>query len=159
MPTEIERKFLIRDDAWQALADAGVACRQGYISTEPACAVRVRIIGDRATLSIKALASDGRDLATRLEYEYPIPTSEAEEMLANLCAGAIIEKTRRRLSHAGMMWEIDVFHGDNAGLVVAEVELESRDQHIDLPTWVGDEVTDDSRYLNVNLAVRPYTTW
>jgi adenylate cyclase len=155
MPREIERKFLVASDAWRAFAAPGKRYRQGYLSTDPARTVRVRVAGAAAYLTVKG-ASSG---AARAEYEYSIPPDHAEEMLDHLCLQPLIEKTRYRLDHGGLTWEIDVFEGDNAGLVVAEVELEDEAQPVELPPWVGTEVTGDGRYANANLVARPYRSW
>lgn len=154
MATEIERKFLVKDERWRSGA-RGKLYRQGYLSTDPERAVRVRIIGERAYLTIKGIISD----LSRYEYEYEVPLDDAREMLDRLCQRPLIEKTRYLVEHAGMTWEIDEFAGENAGLVVAEIELDDEDQEIALPPWVGDEVSDDPRYLNANLVRRPYRTW
>lgn len=154
MGTEIERKFLLRDDSWKLGAE-GKVYRQGYLSAAASRNVRIRIIGEQGYLTVKGRASG----ITRLEFEYEIPLVDAENMLDKLCLKPLIEKTRFKIEHSGMTWEIDQFAGDNAGLVVAEIELEDEAQEIDLPSWVGAEVTDDPRYLNSNLVERPYTTW
>jgi CYTH domain-containing protein len=117
--------------------------------------VRVRIAGDAGFLTVKGRAVG----ASRAEYEYAIPREHAEEMLDQLCQRPLVEKTRYRIPWGGLTWEVDVFHGDNAGLVVAEVELEDEGQAIDLPPWVGREVTGDGRYANASLVARPYATW
>lgn len=153
MGIEIERKFLVRGDAYRALAP-GMACRQGYLCTDPARVVRVRVLGDRAFLTIKGAAAG----ASRAEFEYAIPPGDARELL-NLCERTLIEKTRYTVPHGGLVWEIDEFHGANAGLVVAECELQAEDQRVDRPDWVGEEVTGDARYFNSNLVARPFTTW
>jgi adenylate cyclase len=152
--TEIERKFLVTGDGWRAGA-AATPIRQGYLAADSERSVRVRVSGERAFLTIKGTLSG----FTRAEYEYEIPVADAHELLDGLCLRPLIEKTRHTLRHAGVEWVVDAFTGDNAGLVVAEVELESEDQAIDLPAWVGAEVTDDPRYLNVNLARHPYSAW
>lgn len=154
MGVEIERKFLVKSDAWRAAADGGVAYRQGYLCREPGRTVRVRIAGDQAFLTVKGSASGNR----RAEYEYEIPVDDAEEMLA-MCTGTVIEKTRHRVPHAGLVWEVDVFAGDNTGLIVAEVELDSEDQEVPLPEWVGQEVSEDRRYSNSNLCENPFCRW
>jgi adenylate cyclase len=151
---EIERKFLVKDDSWRAEATAE-RMRQGYLCSVEDRAVRARIIGDRAFLTIKG-AKNG---ISRFEYEYEIPPEDAAEILDRLCERPLIEKTRHRLTVNGLEWVVDVFEGDNAGLVVAEVELEDEAQTIEMPAWAGEEVTDDPRYLNVNLAKRPYRLW
>jgi adenylate cyclase len=155
MATEIERKFLLKNDSWQTVADEGVHYRQGYLSGPERASIRVRIAADRAYLNIKSAELGIR----RLEYEYPIPLGDAEEMLGQLCEQPLIEKTRYHARHAGHTWEIDVFAGDNAGLVVAEIELEHEDEVFERPDWVGDEVSDEPRYYNVCLASHPYKTW
>ena len=155
MGIEIERKFLVRSDDWRTAADAGVRMRQGYLSRGGPASIRVRVEGQRANLNIKS-AEMGMQ---RQEYEYDIPTLEAEEMLDRLCLRPIIEKTRYTLQHAGHTWEIDVFEGENAGLVVAELELEHPDEPFESPPWLGEEVTDDKRYYNVSLVDHPYRDW
>jgi adenylate cyclase len=153
MGVEIERKFLVRD---RSVLDrsTGVHYRQGYLSRDPDRTVRIRLAGDDAVLTIK-----GRTVgSSRAEFEYGIPADDARQLLT-LCGPAIIGKTRHRLRHAGNTWEVDVFRGDNDGLVVAEVELRSADEPVALPDRVGDEVTGDPRYSNANLVARPYRTW
>ena len=154
MSLEIERKFLLKGEGWRALG-AGVPYRQGYLSTVPGRSVRVRLVRDKGFLTIKGIAVG----VTRAEYEYEIPAAEAGEMLDNLCERPLIEKTRYRVEHHGLTWEIDEFDGDNAGLIVAEVELEKEDQAIVLPDWIGKEVTGDPRYYNASLIASPYTQW
>lgn len=154
MGTEIERKFLVRDDSWREGA-VGTAYRQGYLSTEVDRNVRIRIIGQRGLLTVKGRASG----ISRLEFEYEIPLADARKMLDELCSRPLIEKTRFKVEYAGLTWEIDEFAGDNAGLVVAEVELESEDQKVELPPWIDREVSDDPRYLNSNLVTNPFSTW
>jgi adenylate cyclase len=154
MGQEIERKFLVRGDAWKALG-AGARMRQGYLSTDRERVVRVRIDGDAATLTIKG-SSIG---ATRGEWEYAIPVADAEELLTRLCLRPLVEKIRYRIMQHEMLWEVDEFLGENAGLVVAEIELTSEDQVFTKPEWVGDEVTDDPRYFNANLLKHPYSAW
>lgn len=153
MAEEIERKFLVTTREWRT-GDA-TEYRQGYLSLDKERTVRVRIAGDRAYLTIKGITRG----ATRREYEYPIPVDEAGEMLDELCRHPLIEKRRYRLQHAGQIWEIDEFFGDNTGLVVAEVELEREDQRFEHPPWLGEEVTDDPRYYNANLVENPYRNW
>lgn len=154
MSLEIERKFLLKGDGWRALG-TGVPYRQGYLSTVPGRSVRVRQVRDKGYLTIKGIAVG----ATRAEYEYAIPAEDASEMLTNLCERPLIEKTRYRVEHHGLTWEIDEFDGDNAGLIIAEVELDAEDQAISLPDWVGKEVTGDPRYYNASLIANPYTSW
>ncbi|WP_019141281.1 CYTH domain-containing protein [Noviherbaspirillum massiliense] len=154
MSVEIERKFLVRDERWKALGQ-GVLLRQGYLSSHPDRVVRVRVEGTAATLTIKGRTQG----ATRGEWEYPIPPEDAQALLDGLCERPIIEKYRYRISHEGMVWEVDEFLGENAGLVVAEVELQSEDQAFARPEWVGEEVTHDARYFNANLLRHPYSRW
>ena len=154
MGTEIERKFLLRDDGWKAGAE-GKLFRQGYLSAAVERNVRVRIVGDRGFLTVKGRASG----ITRREFEYQIPLADAERMLDELCLRPLIEKTRYQVEHRGLIWEIDEFAGDNAGLVVAEVELDDEAQEVEPPSWIGREVSDDPRYLNSNLVKKPYATW
>ena len=152
MAEEIERKYLVTGEDWRA--GTGSAFRQGYLSTVKERTVRVRLVGDRGFLTIKGITVG----ATRAEFEYSIPADEAAELL-ELCEQPIIDKTRHVVEHAGLTWEIDEFHGVNQGLIVAEVELESENQHVALPVWVGDEVTDDPRYFNANLIAHPFSDW
>jgi adenylate cyclase len=154
MGVEIERKFLLAGDAWRALGEP-VLMRQGYLSLDPDRTVRVRIEGGAGTLTIKG-RSQG---ATRGEWEYPIPLADAADLLDRLCQQPLIEKYRRRISHAGNTWEVDEFLGANAGLVVAEIELASEDQAFDKPDWIGAEVTDDRRYFNSSLIKLPFSAW
>ena len=153
MGVEIERKFLVRDIG---VLDAveGVAYRQGYLSTDPSRTVRVRRAGEHGYITVKG-RSHG---ATRAEFEYAIPATDADEML-KLCIPPVIEKVRHRIEHAGRTWEVDMFGGANEGLVVAEVELPSEDAVVDLPEWIGEEVTDDPRYFNANLIAHPFRAW
>lgn len=155
MGLEIERKFLVKDEAWRAQTTRVLEMRQGYLSAEGGRAsVRVRVQGEEARLNIKAAVVG----ATRAEYDHPIPLADAREILQNLCVGCL-DKRRHYIPHAGLTWEVDEFLGDNAGLVVAEVELAREDQAIVLPSWVGREVTQDARYYNHHLALHPYRTW
>ncbi len=154
MGVEIERKFLLRGDAWRALGQP-VLLRQGYLSSHKERVVRVRIEDGQGVLTIK-----GRTVgASRGEWEYPIPLDEATELLDGLCERPLIEKYRRRIAFGQHVWEVDEFLGANAGLVVAEIELSSEDEAFDKPDWVGEEVTDDVRYLNANLIRHPYSAW
>jgi adenylate cyclase len=155
MPIEIERKFLLCSEAWRARATSRVLMRQGYLGGTSRCSIRVRVSGDQAWLNFKSKRTD----RTRLEYEYSIPRSDADEMLAQLCEGPIVEKYRYEVPHGAHVWEIDEFLGDNAGLIVAEIELEHEDDQFERPSWLGEEVTHDERYYNFNLARRPYRTW
>lgn len=155
MAVEIERKFLVRGSAWK-VAEGVQAVRycQGYLSRDKARTVRVRIAGDAAFLTIKGETRG----ATRAEFEYPIPVEDAQALLL-LCDGPLIAKTRYVLQHGSTTWEVDEFAGDNAGLVVAEVELHSEDQAFERPAWLGEEVTADARYFNSALSRHPYRQW
>lgn len=154
MAQEIERKFLVQGDAWRKGTER-VLIRQGYLSADGARTVRVRIKGERAFVTIK-----GPPVAlVRAEYEYEIPIADADEMLHHLCMKPLIEKWRYFVSFAGVMWEVDEFLNENAGLVVAELELHDAAQQVQLPAWVAQEVTSDLRYTNANLAKRPFATW
>lgn len=155
MATEIERKFLVVSDRWREQAQRGTAFRQGYLVGAKHASVRVRIEGEKANLNIKS-ATLG---VHRQEFEYPIPLEDAREMLDTLCEKPLIEKTRYLVAFEGYTWEVDVFEGDNAGLVVAEVELSSEDEQPPLPAWVGEEVSHDPRYYNVCLVKHPYKDW
>jgi adenylate cyclase len=150
---EIERKFLVTGDGWRGGGPAE-AMRQGYLNLDPDRTVRIRVAGDRAYLTVKGRARG----AVRREFEYPVPVADAEALL-DLCEGGIVTKTRTRVPGPDVVWEVDEFAGDNAGLVVAECELESEDQAFARPSWLGDEVTDDPRYGNSSLARRPFSTW
>jgi adenylate cyclase len=154
MGIEIERKFLVTGDGWRAQAASQTRFSQGYLSRDPARTVRVRIAGEQAFLTIKG-ATHG---ATRAEFEYAVPLADAQALLG-LCDGPVVEKIRHLCPHEGMTWEVDEFLGANAGLVVAEIELSSETQPFARPAWLGEEVTGDGRYVNANLAVRPYTSW
>lgn len=155
MAIEIERKFLLRDDSWQDFADDGISIRQGYLAGSEKSSIRVRIAGDKANINIKSATLD----ITRQEYEYSIPVVEANEMLDTLCEGPLIEKIRYHVHHDRHCWEIDVFSGDNQGLIVAEVELGSVDEKFESPDWLGEEVSDDARYYNVCLVKHPFKYW
>ncbi|TDM08408.1 MAG: adenylate cyclase [Ideonella sp. MAG2] len=152
MALEIERKFLVVGEAWRQ--GTGVRYAQGYLNRDKQRTVRVRVAGEAAFLTIKGLTQG----ATRAEFEYPLPMADALALLP-LCEGPLIEKTRYVLRVGGTTWEVDEFHGDNAPLVVAEVELPSEDAAFERPDWLGDEVTHDVRYFNANLSVRPFSQW
>jgi CYTH domain-containing protein len=155
MSLEIERKFLVRPGSWAPGETRGVRYRQGYLSNDPARVVRIRTAGPSAFITIKGPTSG----TVRSEYEYDLPLADAEAMLEHLCAKPLIEKTRYRQTIGGRVWEIDVFAGDNAGLVVAEVELPAADAPVVLPDWVGAEVSNDPRYFNSNLVQHPFSSW
>jgi len=153
MAQEIERKFLVTDTSWKQ--GAPVLIRQGYLSSSADLAVRVRIAGELAFITIKG-ATRG---ISRSEFEYSIPLPDAQAMLNDLAMRPLIEKRRYKVTHKNHLWEVDEFLGDNAGLVIAEVELDNPDDHPALPPWVGAEVSHDPRYYNANLAIKPFTTW
>ena len=154
MPTEIERKFLVHKNLLPALTD-GQHIVQGYIPTEDKTAVRIRIKGQQAWLTIKG-ANQG---ASRLEFEYFIPVADAQQMLTELCTGGAIDKRRYEIVHHGLTWEVDVFAGSNTGLIVAEVELDDEQQAVSLPEWAANEVTHDARYYNNQLLQNPVSDW
>jgi len=155
MGVEIERKFLVNLPEWDRLnKPKGIAFRQGYMVREKEKTVRIRIADDHAFITIKGESAG----FSRSEYENTIPTKDAEELLISFCKEVIV-KTRYCIDHAGKTWEVDVFAGDNDGLIVAEIELESEHEQFDLPAWIAQEVTGDNRYYNSNLSVHPYTTW
>ncbi|MFC0677595.1 CYTH domain-containing protein [Lysobacter korlensis] len=161
MPIEIERKYLVTGDGWRDAARKVVPMAQGYLNDLAAmdsgamkASVRVRIAGDEAWLNLKS-----RELGhTRQEFDYPIPVDDARALLA-LCVGGLVDKRRHYVEHDGRTWEVDEFLGENAGLVVAELELEAADASFEKPAWAGAEVTDLPRYYNLALATRPYAQW
>ena len=154
MGEELERKFLVRNDDWREGAQ-GSLYRQGFLSTEPERTVRVRVAESRGWITVK-----GRGLGLRRpEFEYEIPVDDAQEMLERLCQRPLIEKLRYKLRVGDHLWEIDVFEGDNAGLVLAEIELRSEEEPFETPAWLGEEVTGDARYFNANLVAHPYRSW
>ena len=154
MGVEIERKFLLAGDGWRALGTP-VLLRQGYLNADPARTVRVRIEGQQAWLTIKSKNVG----AARGEWEYPIPLDDAAELLDRVCERPLIEKYRRRIDFQGHTWEVDEFLGDNAGLVVAEIELGSEGEAFAKPDWIGTEVTRDARYYNSSLIRCPFSHW
>lgn len=153
MAVEIERKFLLADESWRAAVQRTVPMTQGYLGGER-CSVRVRIEGERAYLNVKSRTLGVR----RSEYEFEIPRAEADAMLAEFCPERV-EKLRHEVPWAGRTFEVDEFRGDNAGLVVAELELEHEDAAFERPAWLGREVTGEARYYNVALARMPYARW
>ena len=154
MAYEIERKFLVRSGAWRG-AGEGTRYRQGYVVNSEGRTVRVRLSDGEAWLTIKGL----RIGLTRPEFEYAIPVNDAEEMLATLCGGSLVEKTRYKVVVGRHVWEVDEFHGDNAGLVLAEIELEHEAETFERPEWLGEEVSDDPRYYSGRLAKEPFSSW
>ena len=157
MAIEIERKFLLQSNTWRQAIINSTPYRQGYIATtaDRTCSVRVRIAGDQGMLTIKS-ATLGLQ---RQEYEYAIPLSDAQEMLDTLAASPQSAKIRHLVPYQGHTWEIDEFQGDNAGLIVAEIELNSPTETFARPDWLGPEVSGEARYYNVNLAQNPYSSW
>jgi adenylate cyclase len=154
MGKEIERKFLVNGDSWRAGAH-GKRYRQGYLSTVKERTVRIRVAGDQGFITVKGITIGD----SRPEYEYEIPLADANEIIENLCERPFIEKTRYRIPHGDVVFEVDEFEGVNKGLIVAEVELQSEDQKFEKPEWLGDEVSNDPRYFNANLVAKPFTTW
>ena len=154
MGREIERKFLVKGDSWRK-GIHGSLYRQGYLSTLKERTVRVRTFDKKGFLTVKGVTTG----ISRAEYEYEIPFKDAGEMLDSLCERPLIEKKRYRVKHEGMIWEVDVFLGDNEGLVLAEVELENETQQLSLRRWIGEDVSQDPRYFNANLVKNPFTKW
>lgn len=155
MPVEIERKFLVKNDAWWPQVSHSTRIRQGYFAPIHKASLRVRVEGEKANINIKSATLGIR----RMEYEYAIPLAEAEEMLDQLCETPLIEKNRHRVKVGQHTWEIDEFFGDNLGLVVAEIEVGSEDEVFEIPEWLGAEVTEEPKYYNVNLVKHPYKVW
>lgn len=154
MGLEIERKFLIKDTSWKNETKEGISIRQGYLNSEVERTVRVRVHGEQGVLTIKGKNQN----LTRKEFEYQIPLDDALDLI-DLCEKPIIEKTRFLLSVNHNTWEIDVFEGENEGLVVAEIELTSEEESFDIPSWLGEEVSSDSKFYNSSLIKNPYANW
>lgn len=157
MPTETERKFLLKDDSWRNAVISRTLLRQAYARFEgsPNLIFRVRLSGDQAFLTLKGPASG----CSRAEFEYPVPVSDAEAILEQFCTGGTVEKYRCRVPAGKHIWEIDEFLGQNAGLTVAELELESPDETFEIPAWLGREVTGEIRFYNSRLLKHPYSKW
>ena len=155
MAFEIERKFLVNNTDFLKGIE-GKKYSQGYIPSRGNPGVRVRIAGNKGFLTLK---SDVKGTLVRKEFEYEIPVDDAEEMLELFCTKPLIEKHRYLIEFKGLTWEIDIFEGDNAGLVVAEVELDEENQQVELPEWIDKEVTGDKKYQNSQLAINPYCNW
>lgn len=159
MAKEIERRFLVQKELWvaqgRAAADAVHLIRQGFLSTTKERVVRVRVVGEGGLLTIKGLTRG----FSKSEFEYSIPLTDAEVLLDEVCEHPLIEKMRYRVKHAGILWEVDEFLGENQGLLLAEVELMSEQQEIVLPVWVGQEISSDPRYFNSNLSRMPFSQW
>jgi adenylate cyclase len=154
MPEEIERKFLVSDNAYRISAEP-LYIHQGFLSTDKDRVVRIRIAGDEAFLTIKGITQG----ISRAEFEYRIPVADAESMLKHLCLKPTIEKYRFKIDFKGNTWEVDEFLGENEGLVIAEIELKHEGQEFTKPAWVGEEVSHDLRYYNANLVKHPYKYW
>jgi adenylate cyclase len=155
MAMEIERKFLVTAETWRASADAGRRMSQGYLTRGDGPSIRVRVAGDDAWLNVKQPVS----LTVRREFEYPVPLDDALELMQHACVGGRVEKTRYLVPCGPHVFEVDVFHGENEGLVVAEVELTREDEAFEKPAWLGTDVSEDPRYLNQRLAKVPFTRW
>jgi adenylate cyclase len=155
MGVEIERKFLVKNTSWRNSVEGQDAILQGYLAETERASVRVRVKGDRGFLTIKGATSG----VSRAEFEYGIPLEDARAMLETLTSLAVIEKVRYRVRSGHHLWELDVFAGENAGLVLAELELTSEDEPFELPDWVGEEVSSDPRYYNLSLARNPFSRW
>ena len=154
MAIEIERKFLVKEKPF-SIAKRSLKINQGYIINEKSKVIRVREKGDDYFLTIK-----GNNIGiSRLEYDFPISKEDAKELIFHFCKTTLIEKTRHYIEYKGHTWEVDEFHGKNTGLIVAEIELDSEDEKFEIPDWVGEEVTQDDRYYNMNLAIHPFTSW
>lgn len=154
MPIEIERKFLVANSDWKLKISKEITIKQGYLSSNPERIVRIRIAGEKGIITIKGKTVN----TTRAEYEYEIPFSETLELM-DLCEKPLIEKIRYEVLEKGNLWEVDVFEGDNKGLIVAEIELECEDQEVLLPEWVGVEVSHESKYYNASLINNPFKNW
>lgn len=157
MKQEIERKFLLKDNSWKTSDIVGTDYKQAYLAITMDRTVRVRIADDTGYLTIKGPTIEGK--IGHAEYEYEIPKSDAEDMFNYLCEPGKVEKTRYKVPYDNHIWEIDVFHGDNEGLIMAEVEMQSEEEEVSIPSWIGDEVTGMSKYANAMLAKNPYRNW
>lgn len=154
MAKEIERKFLINRNQLGFLEN-GTSIKQGYISTQDKTSVRVRISGEKAYLTLKGETMG----VTRSEFEYEIPVIDAEQIITELCGGRVVQKTRYLVTHCNHTWEVDIFHGDNDGLVIAEIELESEEERFEIPDWVTSEVSGEPKYYNSSLLDNPFKNW
>ena len=155
MGIEIEHKFRVHNSAWRQAVQRSVRIRQGYLVSDPHRSVRVRVAADQGFITIKS----GTLGIQRSEYEYPIPLAEAEEILDTLCEQPLLEKTRHSVPVGDHCWEVDEFAGENAGLIVAEVELRHPDEPFERPAWAGEDVSGDPRYYNSQLARQPWSQW
>ena len=155
MGIEIERKFLVDQEKWQqVIKPQGKVYRQGYLLSDEKCTVRIRVADDVAYITLKGSTTG----ISRSEFEYTIPVNEGKEILKDM-ATSFIEKTRYNINHAGNVWEVDVFEGDNQGLIIAEIELKHENQGFEKPEWIKNEVSDDRRYTNAYLSVNPFKNW
>ena len=155
MAVEIERKFLVKNDSWRSDIESQAQIMQGYLANGAKATVRIRVKGDAAYLTIKGATSG----ISRSEYEYRIPVEDAQEMLQELAVNSPIDKVRYRVRCGEHLWDLDLFAGENVGLVMAEVELGAEDEAFEMPAWAGEEVSSDRRYYNVNLAQNPFKRW
>jgi len=155
MATEIERKFLVKNDLWRDQVISQSRMKQGYLSSQGNASIRVRVDRGRALLNIKSATLGIR----RSEFEYEIPLEDGEEILAVIAQQPFIDKTRYKVKCGDHVWDLDLFEGENRGLVVAEVELGSEEESFEMPAWAGEEVSEDPRYYNVSLVKTPYTRW
>ena len=159
MGIEIERKFLLKNDNWKDLVSEIHVIQQGYLQSglerSQKSSVRIRISDQQANINVKSVELK----VTRQEFEYAIPLADAQQMLATLCDGVVIEKTRYYVPFASHLWEVDIFSGDNDGLQIAEIELAAVDEKFEIPEWIGQEVSDDQRYYNIYLLKHPYCAW
>ena len=159
MGIEIERKFLLKNDNWKSLVTKTCVIKQGYLQsgleTSQQSSVRIRISNQQANINVKSVDV----IMIRQEYEYEIPLADAEKMLRTLCGDVVIEKTRHYVPYASHIWEVDVFSGENTGLKMAEIELDSVDESFEIPEWIAEEVTNDERYYNIHLLKAPYKMW
>jgi len=155
MGIEIERKFLIKNERWRSLVETSKSCTQGYVNLKGNGSIRIRIIGDKGFVTLKG----PREGIRRSEFEYEIPVADATILLDSFCDAAVISKIRHELTYEGNLWEIDEFSGENNGLLIAEIELESEHQTVSLPDWVGKDVSEDERFFNAHLAKHPISSW
>ncbi len=155
MGIEIEHKFLVISEDWRKFIKEELIISQGYLANNETCSVRLRITGEQAHLNIKS-ATLG---ISRQEYDYPVPLEDGQLMMQQLCQKPLIEKTRYHVPYKNHLWEVDVFHGDNEGLIVAEIELSTPDEPFSKPAWIGKDVSDHPRYYNVCLVTHPFNQW
>ncbi len=154
MPLEIERKFLLKNSDWKQEIQSSFQIKQGYLNSHPERTVRIRIKENKGILTIKGKTKQ----VTRKEFEYEIPLNEAKDLI-QLCEKPLIEKTRHLIRKENLTWEIDEFEGENKGLILAEVELQSENQNLSLPSWIGEEVSHDPKYYNSSLISNPFQNW